>query len=599
MNRLIMLTMTTLMALGMIPQRSMLSSCHAQESRFAAGAEQATAYRQMLAESPSSPHAWWNEYAHIALLTESDWVQFDISTVMVDALTHNPRIGAVKHRTAVAMEQVIQQDAAFDARVLLESRIGRTGDPVGNTLITGGPNRLIEESWNNRAGVIKTTRRGTAVDLSQQTGLLDSNSQFFDPQNQGNARMSLSLSKPLMAGAGTLYNERLVVQARIDSRLTWQELLREVQTQVGGVMGTFWQLYEARCHLLQNLDALHRANEIAAIIEGRQDFDSGPLELAKIRTRIARLNDRVIDAQRTVLNQQVLMMQWVNSPTLTPGAKLELIPNGMPFCSPLALDPRDAILTGVNHRTDVRAAALELESAALAIRVSRNELLPQLDAVVSGYLAALNGQNNIGQSFVDQFTEVPGFAGGLVYERPYGNRAAKAKLRASHQRYLELGQRYREAVSITSSEIAMAVQNLNAISTQSAIKSRVLVEAVQQEKLIRQRWEVMGSDGRYAALVLEDLLEQLEWRTAAENDYVSNHVNYLLGLIELQKAMGTLLLAEGIEPLPPKCGHDPVVIPLPSTFSPVNATAGPASQQSVPAVPASARTEWIDGGVLR
>lgn len=569
-----MFTILSLVMLGSCFQHQSISSCHAEDNpglqidqpQYVAAASQASQYRQMLTVGPAIPEAWWNHYAHQTLLTEPDWVMFDITTVMVDALTHNPRIGAAKHRTMIAMEQIIQQDAAFDPNVLLESRYGRTNDPVGNTLVTGGPDRLNEESWNNRAGVVKSTRRGSSLDLSQQTGLLDSNSQFFAPNNQGNARLSLSLTKPLLAGSGTLYNERLLIQARIDSRMTWEELLREVQSQVGGVMGGFWKLYEARCHLLQNLDALYRANQVAAIIEARQDFDSGPLELAKVRTRIARLNDRVVEAQRNVLNQQTLLMQLVNSPELSPGARLELIPNGMPFCSPVALDPRDAILTGVNHRTDVRAAALELESAALAIKVSRNELLPQLDAVVSGYLAALNGQNNIGQSLVDQFTDAPGFSGGLVYERPYGNRAAKSQVRSAHQRYLETGQRYREAIAITSAEVALAVQNLNAISQQADIKARVLVEAVQQEKLVRQRWEVMGTDGRYAALVLEDLLEQLELRTSAEVDYVSNHVNYLLGLIELQKAMGTLLLAEGIEPLPPARVNQPVAFPQPASL---------------------------------
>lgn len=284
---------------------------------------------------------------------------------------------------------------------------------------------------------------------------------------------------------------------------------------------------------------------------------------------------------------------------MAPGAKLELIPNGIPFCSPLAIDPRDAILTGVNHRTDVRAAAMELESAALAIKVSRNELLPQLNAVVSGYLAALNGRNNMGQSYIDQFIEVPGVSGGLVYERPYGNRAAKSRLRSSHQRYLEMGERYREAIAITSSEIALAVQNLNATSSQSDIKAQVLVEAVQQEKLVRQRWEVMGTDGRYAALVLEDLLEQLELRTAAENDYVSNHVNYLLSLIELQKAMGTLLLAEGIEPVRPNRVNDPVVLPLPSSLPVITPPADVSPQSSLPVPPATARLDLIDAGGVR
>lgn len=67
-----MLTMITLLSLGIGPPRSRMFSCHAQESQFATGADQATTYRQMLIHSPVIPNAWWNEYAHKTLLTEPD-----------------------------------------------------------------------------------------------------------------------------------------------------------------------------------------------------------------------------------------------------------------------------------------------------------------------------------------------------------------------------------------------------------------------------------------------------------------------------------------------------------------------------------------------
>jgi outer membrane protein TolC len=505
---------------------------------------------------------WWNADSQKSILQEPQWVAFDLNTVMIDALQHSPRIGAVKHRTSVAMERIIQEDAAFDAKVLLDSRYGRTSDPVGNTLTTGGPSRLSEESWSNRAGIGRTARDGTKIELSQQAGLLDSNSLFFDPSNQGNTRLNLGLTRPLRAGSGQLYNERLLLQAKIDSKVSWHEMLKEVQGQVAGVMTGFWRLYEARCHLLQRRHALNRGLEIAALIEGRRAFDSGGLETAKVDSRLARRRDAVVESERNVFNQQIFLTQLVGSPSLPQGAKIELIPNGLPVCPPLVIDPKDAILTGLNHRYDVYVATLDVERAGLAISISRNELLPQLDAVVGGYLAGLNGRNDVMQSFADQFARTPGFSGGLVYERPYGNRAAKSRLRSAHQRYLEMGDRYREIVSLTAAEVDLAVRQLNTISTQLQTKAEVLDAVTRQEMMVRQRWETMGTEGRYAALVLEDVLEQQEARTAAEIEYVSTHVAYLLALIELQRSMGTLLQAEGIEPIGGEHCSGEIMFPL-------------------------------------
>ncbi len=41
---------------------------------------------------------------------------------------------------------------------------------------------------------------------------------------------------------------------------------------------------------------------------------------------------------------------------------------------------------------DVRSAALDMESASLELAISRNELLPQLNAIAGGYLAGLTAR---------------------------------------------------------------------------------------------------------------------------------------------------------------------------------------------------------------
>ncbi|MGV3484841.1 MAG: TolC family protein [Planctomycetaceae bacterium] len=499
---------------------------------------------------PTVAVRWWDQTASGPILNVPDWVSFDLNAIVVDALSHNPRIAAVTHEAAIALERVVQEDAVFDPALLLESKYGSTSDPVGNSLATGGPPRLQQDSWDNRAGIVKTNRDGTRIDLSQNAGLLNSNSLFFTPNNQGNTRLNLSVTRPLQAGAGRTYNERLILQARIDSKVTLQEMRDEVQQRLAMTMTVYWRLYQSRCQLIQHRGLLERGLEIEKVVQARRGFDSGELEISKIETRITRRRDQLLDRERELKNLQTELATLVGSPALRPGNPLEMIPLSAPSCVPIDINVHDAVVNAMTHRSEIRSAALELESASLAISVTRNELLPQLDAVVGGYLAALNGANDVSRSFGDQFSSRPGFNGGLMYELPYARRASRSRHRAAHQQYLEMSERYREAVSKTQAEVETAARNLQTAMQRLETKRQIWQAAVKQEALVRCRWEQLGSDGRHAALVLEDLLDQQENRTAAENDLVESEVRYLLALIELQTAMGTLLTAEGIEPTP-------------------------------------------------
>ena len=124
---------------------------------------------------------WWNKEV-VQSVTESDrWVSFDLETILLDTLENSPRIESVSKRTSIAFEQIVQQDAMFDPNVLFESNVGRNNEPIGNELTTGGPPRLIEGTTLARAGVQKSGRRGTLLDLSQEIGTFNSNSKFVSP----------------------------------------------------------------------------------------------------------------------------------------------------------------------------------------------------------------------------------------------------------------------------------------------------------------------------------------------------------------------------------------------------------------------------------
>lgn len=281
------------------------------EARFRKGVEDSP-LQQKTAEAASGTRLdWWNREV-LQSVTEADrWVSFDLETVLLDTLENSPRIASVSKRTSIALEQIVQQDAMFDPKVLFESRVGRNNEPIGNELTTGGPPRLIEGTTLARAGMQKNGRRGTEFDLSQEIGTFNSNSRFVSPVDQGNARLAISLTQPLLGRGDLVYNERFVTQARIDSRISWQAMRGEVEERISEVINAYWRLYELRCHLLQQTELLQRGESIQQVVLSRRDFDTGRVELAKTRQRIARRIDRLLQIEAAIARQQARLASLI------------------------------------------------------------------------------------------------------------------------------------------------------------------------------------------------------------------------------------------------------------------------------------------------
>lgn len=498
---------------------------------------------------------WWEDSAFETLLTQQGFaagqIALDLPTVLTDTLETSPRISSVSRRTSIAYEKIIQQNAVFDPTLLLEGGYGRVNDPVGNTLTTGGPDRLIQNSVIANGGFRKLTRRGTQIDLSQELGTLDSNSLFFEPNPQGNSRLSLSITQPLMATSGEVYNTRLVTQACIESRVAWQEMRSEVESHLVETFQAFWRLYERRCQLVQQRDLIRRGEMIAEIVHARADLDSGPLQRIKVQRRLTGDRDRLIELEAEVRRLQVQLRTLVGSPAMTGlSQSVELIPLANPDLPSDDIALHDAIVRGLENRPDIQAATEELASAGLSIRITRNELKPQLDAVFDAYLAGLRGDNRFFQAFGDQFSAGgPGLSATLQYSMPYGRRAARSRVREAQYLYQQRSEELRVRLLQARREIESALIQSEASFRLRQSKEQTLRAAVREEEIATKRWELLAGDGGPATLVLEDLLETQKRRTESEQLYVTCQVASILSLIELQKAMGTLLMTEGIEPV--------------------------------------------------
>ncbi|MEM6473422.1 MAG: TolC family protein, partial [Planctomycetota bacterium] len=401
------------------------------------------------------------------------------------------------------------------------------------------------------------TRRGTELEWTQELGFQDSNSDFFIPEDQANSRLSLSINKPLLSRGGRYYNERLITQARFDDRVAWQQLRGEVEERIAEVIIAYWQLYRIRAQLTQQKELLRRSLEIERLLISRRDFDAARIEISKANQRVARRSDQLIELEATLKDQQVRLANLVGSDSLAAaGIDLELIPTGLPQFSNQSLSQRDALAEALKFRPEIRLATANVASSALEMKITRTELEPQLNWIFDAYLSQLNGSSQAFRSFGEQFVNAPSVSTALEFELPKGRRAAKASYREAVYRARQRSELLREAIQQTQLEVQTALIEVDRFAKQLVSKRRVLETAIVEENILTTQWRIIGGDDSRVGIKLENLLDAQQRRTDAEKDLVTVETGYMIALVRLQRAMGTLLIREGLPPHRSLCSGD-------------------------------------------
>ena len=128
---------------------------------------------------------------------------------------------------------------------------------------------------------------------------------------------------------------------------------------------------------------------------------------------------KLIELQAEVKKRQSKLATLIGSDVLQgTETQLEMIPHVQSWFPDLEWKLATPWSRGFKIALKSKPQQTNWNQRGLQIKVTRTELVPQLNAVVGAYLAALNGNYQLGKSFVDQFNNGPGYLAGLQYEMP-------------------------------------------------------------------------------------------------------------------------------------------------------------------------------------
>lgn len=506
----------------------------------------ATTAEVVVAPPTTDKDLWWDPLQTTALNASEVPLGIGLEAVVGRALACSPHVRIVADEPVIRGAQVVNAASQFDPRAFLDSKFTDTSDPVGNVLTTGGANRYLNRNFVNSGGLRKQFSSGAKAEAAQRFGYEDSNSRFFIPPNQGTSRITLTVTQPLLNGAGSAYNLSSIYLAELGVGAATEQMQKEVENIIIEAHRNYWDLRVQRAALLQRAKLQQQALDIVAELEGRAEFDVVQSQIVRARAAAATREAAVIRFGTNVANSATRLRTLLNDPALLEPAQ-ELIPVDPPYSDPIEPNLALSLTEALERRPEIQQAFLDVRAASIQAEVSQNELLPVLNLVLGTYVAGLRGNADVDQAWVDQFSVGrPTYWTGLQFEYPLWNRGANARLT---QRRVELRQatnRLQGVMLNVRAETEIAVREVTTLYREMLAKRDAIRANAAEIDYLTSRRSLMIGDPQTAGVVLDDLLSAQERRANAEFDFVAAQAAYNVSLVNLNRVTGTLLQTQQV-----------------------------------------------------
>jgi outer membrane protein TolC len=198
------------------------------------------------------------------------------------------------------------------------------------------------------------------------------------PLNPQNARATtLSLTQPLLRGAGRTANLAPLVIARINTERTYFQFKDSLQESVRGVIDAYWALVFARTDFWARQQQVRQGEAAFERAEARFRGKIGTAaEMAQSRLALANFKASMISAQSNLILREAALRNILGLP---PADSDRLIPTTAPLLERRTIHWDEIIRLAEEHRPDLIELKLLIEIDQQRLAQAENQARPQVD----------------------------------------------------------------------------------------------------------------------------------------------------------------------------------------------------------------------------
>jgi outer membrane protein TolC len=449
--------------------------------------------------------------------------------------------GRTIYDAAISNTAIDEQKARFDPTVQVKNNFNRAelpgavfdpADPRG-ARITGSRT----DSYDLNVGVSKSTITGGTAALNLDNALSRFQPGVAPLNPQDRSALDLSLTQPLLQGAGIAANLAPIVVARIDTERSYFQFKDSVQELVRGVIEAYWNVVFART------DAWARRQQVEqgqaaydrADARQRQGFASAA-EVAQARLARSNFQAGLITAEANLLEREAALRNILGLP---PSEPERFVPVTPPSQDRLSLDWEKILTLAEERRSDLIELKLVIEADEQLLLQARNQALPRVDAVALYRWNGLEGETPSGASISTAPGQFADWTLGVNFSVPIGLRQSRAGLRRQELIIERDRANLDQGMHNATHALAGSTRNLDRFYEQ--------YEAFRQTRAAaRLNLDQQLAEFRAGRTIFINVLQAItDWGNAVSSE-AQSLTQYNTELANLERQTGTILESHGI-----------------------------------------------------
>lgn len=423
---------------------------------------------------------------------------------------------------------IVQAESAFDPSLSMQLNRNEEVTPNFTDYIPVSSVEREYTSYNITFGQNLTTGANWGVGL--YSNFSESN---IEREKNFTSNLGFEISQPLLRGFGQDINKSSIYTARISSEQSVYTLQQQAINLINEVVRAYWNLVFARQTLDVHAISIEQADSLLAY--NQKGLELGVLtesDVLEARSALASRRQESLDQQNMIRYYEDELRRLLN---ITSDDAWDTIiePLDTPEIKTIDLDPQRALEMAFERRPGYLNLIKDIERSEIISGVAKNTLLPNLD-MSAGY--RLNGSGtSFGEDYEDLGnTDAYGWSVGLQFRYPIGNRSAKSDYEKSQIDVKRALLRVEEMESQIRSEIRSSIRDVELSREQ--IEAALLTVELNEMKLRmeEERFRNQLSSSYYVLQYQRDLVN-------SRNQYNRALIDYMLAVIDYQRARGTLL----------------------------------------------------------
>src|SRR6516162_6379975 len=262
--------------------------------------------------------------------------------------------------------------------------------PINNPFISGTAGTGASVNTHQAAGLVSHDATyntsyqqyfvyGTSFNVSwNNTRASSTAANFFNPYVQSS--LTVSITQPLLAGAGSFVNRRNILIAENNRRIADLSFAQQAITTTTLTINAYWELAYARENVKVQQQAVTVADKLYN--DNKKQLEIGtmaPLDVTRAESELATDRTNLIVAQTAQLQQQQVLRNAISKDPMAPNvANVEIIPTDKPTPPAIieAANFEDAVKEAFANRPDLATQDLNVKNAEIDTKANKNALLP-------------------------------------------------------------------------------------------------------------------------------------------------------------------------------------------------------------------------------